>query len=173
MKNIEGNLIVSDNPIITELRTDALSSIDGQLAVTNVRTLSTLASPKLSQVTDLILDDLPNLSQLGIDVQNATTIFIGRNRLLQNITFHTQAVDQNFTIASNSNNLASISLPDLLIVGGPLNIACNTGLSNLSLPSLNSIGGTMNILGNTPLNALVLPVLHEIVSGATLLGNAK
>jgi len=166
IESIKGNLIVGNAPSITGLRADFLSRIDGQFMITNLSILSMLTFPKLSRVTDLVLDELPNLSQLGIDIQNAANIFIGQNGILQNITLYTQTVQQNLTIVSNGNSVQRISLPDLTAIGGSLNIACNTGLSTLSFPSLSNIGGVMDIQGNIPLHKLEWPALHELVGGA-------
>lgn len=127
--------------------------------------LNALAFPVLSQVTDLVLDSLPKLVELGIDVQNATNIFIGRNPLLRNITLHVKAIHENLTISNNGNDLQDISLPYLAAIDNNFTVGCNTGLVNLNIPALERVENGMRIQGNPPLHVLRIPELQYVGGG--------
>lgn len=153
------------------MRAASLYRIDGQLIIQNVQNLTTLAFPKLSQATVLVIDQLPKLSELGIDVQSATNIFIGRNQLLRNITLHVKEIHENLTITTIGNELKVVSLPDLVIIDQNFTIGCNPGLVDLVISSLKRIGNRMRIQGNAVMNHVRMPELQNVAGGIEMNGS--
>lgn len=154
---LKGSLLVHNNLGLSALWAASLSHIDGQLSI--------LAFPKLSQVAGLVLDALPRLSELGIDVQNATDIFIGSNRMLGSITLHVKAIHENIIITNNGNELQGISLPNLAVVDKDFTAGSNSQLANLTLPSLEHVGDSMRIQGNLTTISLHTPELQSVEGG--------
>lgn len=162
---LNGDLIIYDNLALSALRAESLSRIKGKLIVRNVQNLSLLAFPKLSQVTDLVLDSLPKLAELGMDIQNASNIFIGNNRILGNITLHLKEVQQSFTVVKNGNGLKGVSLPDLTAIERDVVVGCNSKLAELAAPSLDHVGKSINIQANPVMTTLRLPELESVKGG--------
>lgn len=171
LETLKGSLLVYNNLGLSALWAASLSQIDGQLIVKNAQSLSVLAIPKLSQVADLVLDSLPRLSELGIDIQNATNIFIGSNRMLGNITLHVKAIHENITITNNGNELQGIFLPDLAVVDKDFTAGCNSQLADLTLPSLEHVGNSMRIQGNLTTISLHTPEMQSVEGGLWLNGS--
>lgn len=165
LETLKGSLLLYNNLGLSALRADSLISIDGQLIIKNAQNLTALAFPKLSQVGDLVLDSSPKLAELGIDVQNATNIYIGENRLLGNTTLHVKAIGQKFTLFKNGNQLKELSLPELAFVEEDFLVACNSELADLEIPSLDHVGQTMNMQGNPAMTCLQLPELESVTGG--------
>ncbi|QDS71314.1 hypothetical protein FKW77_001811 [Venturia effusa] len=102
---LNGDLLIYNNLGLSSLRAESLSRINGKLIVRNAQDLSGLDLPKLARITDSVLDSLPKLAKPRMDIQKASNIFIGNNRVLDRMNPHVTANtkrDQNLNSSTNA-----------------------------------------------------------------------
>ncbi|KAF1973123.1 hypothetical protein BU23DRAFT_465642 [Bimuria novae-zelandiae CBS 107.79] len=238
LQSIDGDLILENNKDIVRFSAGSLKNITGELRVSNVPEIASLSMPQLTSVDTLTLNGLANLRNLeftsviskcdhldiqntvllnlnGIGLNEAADILIANNKAIDTINFmnitniterlelsyNNLQVNVSFPILESANNislraigsldipalskinvgdfgvfesdnLTSISAPNLTQIDGALVIANNKGLQNISFDALTKVDANLQIANNTNLHELQgLPKLKNVGAALDISGN--
>lgn len=177
IKSVEGELRISDNPVLAEVTFDELTNVTGALTISNtgatridLGSLQTTGRLEISSNAKLTRFDGLAASQIKGDF-----VLRGNTQLATLGTMSSiSRIDGSMTIAANAvTNLDAIS--GLQWITGSLTITDNPQLATLGRMShLSGIGTTVAVTGNTALPyCLAHEIDHCVNSGVVTITNNK
>jgi len=185
---VGGNLIIRDfnvagNPTSLDALAN-LQSVGGNLTIgstnandNNGSFVGTLSLPAVNAVGGtLTVNQNPNIS--AIDIPTAFSAGSGAVSVLNNtsvssINLGVSSTTGNAAINTNGTGVTSISMPNLTMVGGNLdlgNAAAHLTLATLSFPVLNSVSGFLE-LRRTATGTVSFPVLTQVTGNLIIAQN--
>lgn len=190
IRKITGDLVISNNSKITSLSGSSLEEISGSFTLDEVQVLSTVNFPKLTTVTNIKWNALPNLQGLQMDAQisKASIIDIENTQLQSLKGLNLETVDE-LTVANNryinsiDMQLGNVSRQLTLTANNPeVNVsfpnmewAFNLTFRNCSaidLPSLHTLNSSLGLYGNT-FESFAAPNLTKIGGALSIVSNTE
>lgn len=160
IEDIEGSLVIHDNPALDELpEWPALTHIGGAFSLSENAVLTVVHGfPALERIDGrLYVAENPKLSQfaLGDALVSVGSIFVALNPELMEFAAPAALaqVEGDLNISAN-NGLERLELPGLSDVAGSLYIEDNVALALAKFPALRMIGGDLSISGDLSLETL-------------------
>jgi hypothetical protein len=160
IEDIEGSLVIHDNPALDELpEWPVLSHIGGALSLSENAALAVVHGfPALERIDGrLYVAENPKLSQLalGNTLVSVGSIFLALNPEL--VEFAAPAalaqVEGDLNVSAN-NGLEVLEFPSLSGVAGSLYIEDNVALVSATFTTLRTVGGDLSISGDLSLETL-------------------
>jgi hypothetical protein len=177
IKTVEGELRISDNPMLADITFDELTAVTGALTISNtgathidLGSLQTTGRLEIASNTKLARFDGLAASQIKGDFLLRGNTQLASLGAMSSIT----RIDGSMTIDGNAfANLDAIS--GLQWITGSLTITNNTQLATLGRMSrLSGIGTTVTVTGNTALPyCLAHEIDHCVTSGVVTINNNK
>ena len=176
IKTVEGELKIADNPALTDITLDELTSVAGALTISNTGA----AHVDLGSLQTTGRLEISNNAKLTkFDGLAATVIkgdFVLRaNALLANLGVMStvQRIEGSMTVDSNAALVNLDPISGLQYITGSLSITGNTSLTSVSRMSwLTGIGTTVTVTGNTKLPyCLAHEIDHCVNSGVVTISN--
>ncbi|KAF2625453.1 hypothetical protein BU25DRAFT_412502 [Macroventuria anomochaeta] len=166
IKELNGNLVATNNSNMKRISADSLEKIDGSLNLDGLTRLYAVDFPKLKTVETIKWNALPNLQTIGftaevtqadniniqntalrslegINIEKADTIFIANNGYINEISMQLGNVSDSLTFADNNEKLA-VTLPNLIWA---TNLTFRF-IGSLEMPSLETLNGSLGLYNN-------------------------
>lgn len=152
LQSIEGDLVVVHTPALADAAPfAALTDVWGGITIAsnaNLTTLSGLESLQLvgtvAIINNPLLQDLSGLDALTV----ATGIEVSGNRSLADFSGLAGLERTGWLTITRNDVLPAVHLPNLRLVAEDVYIATNPGLESLSMPQLMTVGGELSVLWN-------------------------
>ena len=178
IKAVEGELRITDNPLIADITLDELTSVTGALTIANTgATRIDLGS--LQTVARLEISGNPKLTTFaGLAASTIKGDFVLRGNpalACLGVVSSVTRVEGALTIDGNTALKNLDALFGLQLITSSLSVTNNTGLETLGrLSHLSGIGTTVTITGNTSLPyCLGHEIDHCVTSGIVTISNNK
>ncbi|KAJ9642449.1 cell wall protein Ecm33 [Coniosporium tulheliwenetii] len=201
VRRITGDVIAENVAGIPSLEASDLEAIEGSFTLTNLTILSNLNMPRLTDVSRIIWEGLPNLPQLsftsqvktalsvsiqntflssleGINLETVESFVVANNGFLNEINLQLANVSEQFTLEANGPQLV-VALPNL-IWGNEMNFL---NCSSVNIQSLQTTNGSLGFYSNffteisapnlTELSNITFPQLRSVGGGLLIANNSQ
>ena len=187
VKEIKGSFRAEGVSALTSIVAKDLNTIDGSLAVHELKAVTSLAFPILSQALNISLVNLPELNEIQFPVNISCQAILTDNVGLEQVEIFGTPTAQQFTFTVLNNAKAKklaffnvTAIQALLVAGNNPNLQLSMdslttvssiniwNVFDLSLKNLTTVQGSLELVNNTFPSNLSLPSLVSVRDSLTI-----